>query len=677
MERHGQRLRVVERPPPQIEQDRLADAPAAQHEHRAQPTGDDRARHERNRDRDEGAVLAVLYLGQRAVDGDADQPRSSHRRAGLDQHDRDDERDGPPVRPDEFAEQAARIAAQAGAAGDDDLVGRLPRRLGVLGQLAPPVGGGFCRLAHRCGSSSEVCASSSRYSGTVSSNSRCVPTAAMRPSASNATRSASSTVEGRWATTSAVVRGQHAPQRRLDLRLRLHVQRGERIVEDEHPRAAEHRAGEREPLALPTGQRQALLADPGVEPVGQVVDEAGLRDVDRLGDVGVGDAGPPERQILGHARGEQRRLLERHRHDAAQFVEGQVTHVASADGDRPAGDVVEAGDQCGQRRLAGAGRAHERHGLAVADLQVDAVQHVVGRVRVPEPHVVEPNDRVGHPIVGHRRVDDRGIGVEHVEDAPRRTCRLLGEREQPAQRDDRPDKAQVQGQERDELTQRHRAVRSGQHTTARDAGQHELRLPFERGPELGQRPDLGHLRLAQDAGALGERREHLRTAAVGLDDADAQRGLLDRGGEVAGEVLGPPGVAAVAQLEAPGEDGEWRDRHDDEQPEHEVNVQQQHENHERGCGVRDQEDEAESDEAPDAWTGRWWRARATGPRAIGRGTRPAAAAGGRTGRGACRSRARARRAPWRNAARRTARPRRCRTRAPARRAARYPRCRGG
>ena len=65
----------------------------------------------------------------------------------------------------------------------------------------------------------------------------------------------------------------------------MHVQRGQRVVEHEHARAPEHGPGQREPLPLAAGQRQSLLADPRVEPERQVVDEVGLGDLDRLGDV--------------------------------------------------------------------------------------------------------------------------------------------------------------------------------------------------------------------------------------------------------------------------------------------------------------------------------------------------------------------------------------------------------
>ena len=393
--------------------------------------------------------------------------------------------------------------------------------------------------------------------------------------------------------------GQHPPERLLDLRLGLHVQRRQGIVEHEHPRTSEHGAGEREALPLPTGQRQALLADARGQPERQVVDEAGLRHFDGLGDVVVGDTGASQCQVLFDARGEQRRLLERGGDDAAQLVQRQVAHVALADGDRSARDVVQPRHQRGERRLARAGRADERHGLPVADLQVDAVQDVGGRVRVAKPHVVKAHGGIAGARVADRGIEDRRFGVEHLEDPPRCTCRLFGEREQPAQRDDGPDQPQVQGQECDELPQRHRVVRRREHAAARHAREDELRLALERGPELGQRVDLGQLGVAQHARIAGERRQHLRTPPVGLDHPDAERGLLDRRGEVTGEILRAARVAAVTQLEAPGEHGQRRDGRDDEQPEQQMDVQQQAEHDQGRRRVGDQEDEAETDESPD------------------------------------------------------------------------------
>ena len=119
----------------------------------------------------------------------------------------------------------------------------------------------------------------------MASSSEWVPTAVIRPSSSSATRSASCTVDGRCATISAVVEASTVAQRRLDQRLGVDVERRQRVVEHEHRGLRRDRPGEREPLPLSAREAEALLADRGVEPVGQVVDEVGLRDLERLGAV--------------------------------------------------------------------------------------------------------------------------------------------------------------------------------------------------------------------------------------------------------------------------------------------------------------------------------------------------------------------------------------------------------
>ena len=125
--------------------------------------------------------------------------------------------------------------------------------------------------------------------------------------------------------------GEHPAQRLLDQRLGVDVERRQRVVEHQDLRPGEHGAGQRQPLALAAGQRHALLADPGVESPRQVVDEAGLGDLDRLADVVVAGVGAAERDVLARAHREQRRLLERRRHDGAQRVEGQVADVDAVD----------------------------------------------------------------------------------------------------------------------------------------------------------------------------------------------------------------------------------------------------------------------------------------------------------------------------------------------------------
>ena len=114
------------------------------------------------------------------------------------------------------------------------------------------------------------------------------PTWVIRPSWSRATRSASITVEARWATTNPVVVASTRLQRLLDQLLGVHVQGRQGVVEDQDLGLGEHGTGQGEALPLPAGQGDPLLADPGVEAPRQVVDEPGLLDLECLVDLLVG-----------------------------------------------------------------------------------------------------------------------------------------------------------------------------------------------------------------------------------------------------------------------------------------------------------------------------------------------------------------------------------------------------
>ena len=63
--------------------------------------------------------------------------------------------------------------------------------------------------------------------------------------------------------------GHRLVERELDLLLGRGVDRGGGVVEDQHARVGEQRAGDRQALALAAGERQAALADPRVEALGQ------------------------------------------------------------------------------------------------------------------------------------------------------------------------------------------------------------------------------------------------------------------------------------------------------------------------------------------------------------------------------------------------------------------------
>ena len=139
-----------------------------------------------------------------------------------------------------------------------------------------PPAGRPCRpgraLAFR-GTPSGTARSSSRNSAQRSISSASVPTSTTRPASSTAIRSAS-------ARRGAAVRDQQrgAPggeraQRVVDGGLGGGVDGGRGVVEHQHARVGEHGPGQRDPLALPAGQREPALADDRVVAVGQRLDE--------------------------------------------------------------------------------------------------------------------------------------------------------------------------------------------------------------------------------------------------------------------------------------------------------------------------------------------------------------------------------------------------------------------
>src|SRR5664279_5275263 len=89
------------------------------------------------------------------------------------------------------------------------------------------------------------------------------------------------------------------------------VQGRQRIVQHQHGRVPDHRPRQRQSLALPTGQRQTLFPDAGVQSPRKVKDEIGLGDPQRLQDVLVGAVGPAQEDDLPYRRREQGGFLER------------------------------------------------------------------------------------------------------------------------------------------------------------------------------------------------------------------------------------------------------------------------------------------------------------------------------------------------------------------------------
>ena len=164
------------------------------------------------------------------------------------------------------------------------------------------------------------------------SSSSWVPRSATSPRSRTTIWSASRTVERRWAMTIVVRPSASFSSASPTARSVGHVERRGRLVEHEHGRVAQDRAGDRDALLLAAGEAEAALADDGVVAVGQrgdrVVDLGGAGGVL---DLVVGRVRPREAQVLAHRGVEQVGLLRDDADRVGQRVEGQLAQVDAVD----------------------------------------------------------------------------------------------------------------------------------------------------------------------------------------------------------------------------------------------------------------------------------------------------------------------------------------------------------
>ncbi len=375
----------------------------------------------------------------------------------------------------------------------------------------------------------------------------------------------------------------------VDLGLGPGVDRGGGVVEDQDLGVGEQGAGERDPLALAAGERQALLADDRVVALGEPVDER----------VGAGEAGGGPYLLVARVRasvgdvgpygvGEQQALLEDEADAGAQGGQGQVADVVPADPDRARRRVVEARQERDGGGLAAARRADERERLARAHVQAEAVEEGVA-VAVGEGHVVPDEGRGAggrfgsagrgsvRQVGGPRRVRDPRFLVDHLEDPLRARPGLLPDGEQGRHLADRGDEGAEVGGEGEEGAERDPAVER------QPAAEREDRDLAEGGDGLegrvvaageGDDPQPGG---EEAAHAPLQARQFALLLAEALDDPDPGDRGLDGGGDLGRLLLGVPvrgeEGAPAAQGDQPqeraddqGDDGEQRrePRHEDQ-----------------------------------------------------------------------------------------------------------------
>ena len=183
----------------------------------------------------------------------------------------------------------------------------------------------------------------------------------------------------------------------LDMALGLGVQRRGGFVEDQDRRVLQQGAGDGQALPLAAGEQHAALADQGVEPLGQFLDEfpgiglaRGLDDAvfGHFIEGAVGD-------IVAHRIVEQAHILADIGDLSPQVGEAIVADVVSVEQNPALAEFVETRQQVHQRGLATAGTSDNGHGLVGEDIEFHVLEHLPLVPRVAEPDLLEGDAAAG------------------------------------------------------------------------------------------------------------------------------------------------------------------------------------------------------------------------------------------------------------------------------------------
>jgi hypothetical protein len=248
------------------------------------------------------------------------------------------------------------------------------------------------------------------------------------------------------------------PQPLADQRLRRGVDRRGRVVEDEDAGIYQERACNREPLALPAGERDAALADDGVVALRQVLDEpVRLRGAGGALDLGLRRPDEAEGDVVAHGGGEEERILGDDADLAPERAACDVAHVDAVDEDAPRRDVVEARHERGERRLPRARVPDEGDRAAGGNVEVDVLEHCAVCIRKRD--VLEGDAaHAAWEVASVCEIGDLLGLVEHFEDplaGRRRPLRLPDPHAEHAERHHEHREQQVEGEE---VAERERAV---------------------------------------------------------------------------------------------------------------------------------------------------------------------------------------------------------------------------
>ena len=354
------------------------------------------------------------------------------------------------------------------------------------------------------------------------------------------------------------------------------------VVEDEHGRVGEDRAGDRDPLPLAAREREAALAEHRLVAVGQVVHERGR--AGQLGgaaDVLVVRVRPPEADVLAHALAEQERLLEDERDRAADVGDAQLAQVVTVEQHAALLGVVQTSEEAGDGALARAGGADEGERLARRDVQVEPVEHEAVAL-VAEADAIEPDVTLRVELDRMARLAQLRLGLEHFRDPAARGECLLQRRHALAEHAQRPDEhhhVSVEGHERadGQIAVDHAAAADPEHGGDPEQRQH-LEHRDEDRVEPREREGAVHDLDAAAAEPSGQR----VAGAEPFDDADPADGLLDERRRLGPAGLQLAGALVVLARVEPRADG--HERHRDQHHQREPPVEDQHHDRNRDHG---------------------------------------------------------------------------------------------
>ena len=171
--------------------------------------------------------------------------------------------------------------------------------------------------------------------------------------------------------------GRQPPVQRLQFRTHLHPQLGVEVrqwfVEEEHRRLAHDGTAHRDALALAAGKVARSTIKIGAE----------FEDLCRTLDVrlNVGGLHAADLEAVGHVLAHRHVRIERvvlEHHGDVAVLGFEVVHHALADRDLAGGDCLQSRHHAQQRRLAAARRSDHHHEFAVADVHIDALDHLYG-----------------------------------------------------------------------------------------------------------------------------------------------------------------------------------------------------------------------------------------------------------------------------------------------------------